>query len=137
MRHLALVILLPLAACDDPRTGDGATKDTRYPDAGCGLNGIGAFEIAAPRPGLHYDKSLDVVIDESELRWSFAVAITDDLGTSFAPISDTEVPFPSDAGSWWSLDTYHFELAANTRYTATVTVCDNRTQMVEFFTSPD
>ncbi len=130
MLRLAFVILIPLAACDDQAT-------IFDPDAGCGLNGIGAFEIAAPRPGLHYDKSLDVVIDESELRWSFTVRIIDEGGISIAPVSDDEVPFPADAGSWWSRDTYHFELAPNTRYTARVAVCDDRIQTVDFFTSAD
>jgi hypothetical protein len=133
LRLLALVLMI--AGCDynQPDTSHHLNADI---DASTCYAGLGEFEIAAPRPGLHYDKSLDVIIDESELRWSFTVRITDDQGNSFAPTADTEVPYPPDAGSWWSLDTYHFELAANTRYTATISVCPTRTETVEFFTSP-
>jgi hypothetical protein len=130
-----LFALVPMVVACDWTSPDTGGPHTNFPDASCNIQ-IGEFQIAAPRAGQHYDKSLDVIVDESELRYSFTVQIADDQGNSFAPISDTAVPYPPDAGSWWSLDTFHFELAADTRYTATVSVCTQRSQSVEFFTSP-
>ena len=136
MIRLICALALPLAACGGIQSDSGHPFTGEIDSSTCTIT-LGDFAIAAPRAGQHYDKSLDVIVDESELRWSLTVRITDDQGHSFAPVSDDAVPFPPDAGSWWSLDTFHFELAANTRYTASVSVCNGRLQTVEFFTSPD
>ncbi|MEO8841265.1 MAG: hypothetical protein ABI591_03765 [Kofleriaceae bacterium] len=125
---LRLLLVLPLAACSGIQTDTPPIGD---PDAAsCDL---GAFEVAAPHEGLHYDKSLDVLVDETELWAELTVTIGDDGDDSFLPTSDTTAPYAGDA-SWWNLDTFHFELAANTRYTLTVSHC-NMIQRVAFFTN--
>ena len=95
----------------------------------------GAFSIAAPVAGEHYDKSLDVLVDESGLWTQLAVTITDDAGDSYIPIAQSTAPSSLDAGIWWNRDTYHFELAPSTRYELFVSHCA-ASQTVSFFTSP-
>ena len=134
MLRIMFALVLPLAACDwtQPDTG-GRAPMGEFPDApSCD---IGAYEVAVPREGQHYDKSLDVLVDESELWASLTLKIGDDNGDSYIPISDSTARYPSDAGYWWNLDTFHFELAANTRYTLTVSHCTTSAS-VSFFTSP-
>ena len=132
LRIIALVVPLA-AACDWTQPDTGGRPPIGDPDApSCD---IGAFQIAAPLAGIHYDKSLDVLVDESELWASLALRISDDIGDSYIPIADSSAPYAKDAGSWWNLDTFHFELLADTRYTLTVSHCTN-IQTVEFFTSP-
>ena len=77
-----------------------------------------------------------VLVNESELWASLTLTIRDGIGNTYAPISDTTAPYPQDAGYWWNRDTFHFELAANTLYTLTVSHC-TKIQTVEFFTSPE
>ena len=65
MLRILFALVVPLAACG------GITSDPGHPftgefDAALSCD-IGAFEIAAPRAGIHYDKSLEVVVNESEL----------------------------------------------------------------------
>jgi hypothetical protein len=133
MLRIMFALVLPLAACDWTQPDTNGRPSTEFPDApSCD---IGAFEIAVPREGLHYDKSLDVLVDETELWASLTLKIGDDVGDSYIPTADSSAPYPRDAGSWWNLDTFHFELAANTRYTLTVSHCTT-SQSVSFFTSP-
>lgn len=133
MLRIMFALVVPLAACGGIQTDSNGRSPVGDPDApSCD---IGAFEIAVPREGLHYDKSLDVLVDESELWASLTVQIGDDVGDTYLSISDRTAPYPRDAGSWWNLDTFHFELAANTRYTLTVSHC-TMIQRVSFFTSP-
>jgi len=131
LRMFAPILLL--AACDWTQADTGGQRPIGDPDApSCD---IGAFEIAAPRDGLHYDKSLDAVVDESELWAELTLKIGDDLGDTYVPTADTTAPYPGDAGSWWNRDTFHFDLTAGTRYTLTVSHC-SMSQTVTFFTSP-
>jgi len=112
------------------------TEDDLYvppDDSGVSCD-IGAFEIAAPREGLHYVPSMDVVIDETELWASLSLEMIDDLSNSYQWTADTTSAYPADAGSWWNRDTFHYELAAGHRYTLTVSHCHN-IQTVTFFTS--
>ena len=133
MLRIMFALVVPLAACDRIPTEGDDRPPMGDPDApSCD---IGAFEVAVPREGQHYDKSLDVLVDESELWASLTLKIGDDIGDSYIPISDSTARYPSDAGYWWNLDTFHFELAANTRYTLTVSHCTT-SQSVSFFTSP-
>jgi len=129
-----LLPLVALAACA-PRYEDDIQPPRGDPDAALGCTEIGAFQIAAPQPELHYAPSMDVVLDESELQGSVMFTMVDDLGTSYQWTSETFAPYPNDAGNWWSQDRYHYELAPSHRYTLTATVCPDRTQTVEFFTS--
>ena len=133
LRLLAPFLLL--TACDwtEPDTAGPGHHPISDPDAP--TCDIGAFAIAAPRDGLHYDKSLDVLVDESELWAELTVVIGDDIGDTFLPKADSTAPYPGDAGSWWNRDTFHFELASSTRYTLTVSHCTQK-QTVTFFTSP-
>lgn len=121
-------LLVLVAGCWAP-----TSHDTAVPDAACG--DIGAFEIAAPRPELHYAPSLDVYVDEIELWAELTLVITDELGAPYAWTSDSSEPYPSGAGMWWRRDGFHYDLAASHRYTLTVSHCTTR-QSVEFFTSP-
>lgn len=133
MLRIMFALVVPLAACGGIQTDSNGRPPVGDPDApSCD---IGAFEIAVPREGLHYDKSLDVLVDESELWASLTLKIGDDVGDTYPPTSDSTAPYSRDAGSWWNLDTFHFELAANTRYTLTVNHCTT-IQRVSFFTSP-
>jgi len=135
MLRIMFAVVLPLAACDWTQPDTGGRPPMGDPDAPTCSTGIGAYEIAAPREGIHYDKSLDVLVNESELWASLTLKIVDGIGDSYIPISDSSAPYPKDAGSWWNLDTFHFELVANTRYTLTVSHCTD-SQTVTFFTSP-
>jgi hypothetical protein len=133
MLRIMFALVVPLAACEwnQPETDRPPIGD---PDAALTCD-LGAFDVAVPREGIHYDKSLDVQVDESELWALLTVTINDDGDNAYLPTSDTTAPYPRDAGSWWNLDTFHFELAANTRYTLSVSHCAT-VQRVSFFTSP-
>ena len=133
MRCLLLPLVV-LAACA-PRYEDDIQPPRGDPDAATGCISIGAFQIAAPQPELHYAPSMDVVIDESELQGALAFSMIDDVGNTYQWTTESYAPNPSDAGGWWSQDKFHYELAGNHRYTLTVTACPDRTQTVEFFTS--
>jgi len=135
MRCLILPVVL-LAACA-PRNEDDVVPPRGDPDAGC-HGGIGAFEIAAPQPELHYAPTMDVVIDETELQGSLTLTMIDDLGNSYQYTSDTYAQYPTDGSIWWDQDKYHYELAPSHRYTLTVSpqICSPyQPQTVEFFTS--
>ncbi len=134
MRCLLLPLLIA-AACD------GGTEPGGYPhppigdpDAGDGTCNLGAFQIAAPRPDLHYAPSMDVNVYESELQGELTLTMVDDLGASYQWTSWNPQPNPTDAGEWWSLDKYHYELQPGHRYTLTVSHCAD-VQTVVFFTS--
>ncbi len=133
MRCLLLPLLVA-AACD------GGTEPGGYPhppisdpDAS-GTCDLGGFQIAAPRPDLHYAPSMDVNVYESELQGELTLTMVDDLGSSYQWTAWDPQPNPTDAGEWWSLDRYHYELQPGHRYTLTVSHCAD-VQTVVFFTS--
>jgi len=130
-RYLAVLVLV--AGCD--RGLDDPRPHPVHSDPDAGQCELGEFAIAAPVDGEHYDKSLDVLVDESELWNELSVTIADDIGDTYLPTSESTEPYPADAGTWWNRDTYHFELAASTRYTLAVSHCSTY-QRVAFFTSP-
>jgi hypothetical protein len=119
-----------LAGCGGMQTDPSPMGDPDAPSCD-----IGAYDVAVPREGIHYDKSLDAIVDESELLGSLTLTIGDDGGDTFLPTANSTAPYPRDAGYWWNLDRFHFELAASTRYTLTVSHC-TKSQRVSFFTSP-
>jgi len=128
MRSLAVVMLL--VGCG-PRIEDDVAP---IPDGDGGCSDIGAFEIAAPRPGLHYTPSLEVYVDETELWAELTLEMIDNLGQSYSWTVDSTQAYPQDAGIWWNRDSFHYDLAPGQRYTLTVSHCRTR-QTVTFFTS--
>jgi hypothetical protein len=127
-----VLISFAVAACAPPDPGptpDGGSRG--LPDAYTGC--LGAFHVVAPVEGLHYDKSLDVYIDESELQGLENITMIDDLGTTYTSQWDTYEVDPD--GNYWARDRYHFVLAAEHRYQLTVSHCD-MSETITFFTSP-
>ncbi len=124
-----LLPLLVVAACGSP-----VVEDHHAPPLEAGCSDIGAFEIAAPRPDLHYAPSLDVYVDESELQGELSLTMVDDLGNPYEWTTDSTAPYPGDAGTWWNQDKFHYDLAPSHRYTLTVSHCAT-IQTVVFFTS--
>ena len=124
-------IAMMMAACAPPDPGPTTQTPGVLPDAFVAC--VGAFQVVAPVADLHYDKSLDVYIDESEAQGDLQVTMIDDRGTSY---TYTDLTFGTDPdGMYWSRDRYHFELAASHRYDLTVRHCDT-SQTITFFTSP-
>lgn len=134
MLRLALPTLV-LIACDWTTPDTGGSGVRPLPDAYVGC--VGAFHIVAPNANLHYDKSLEVYIDESEAQGDLQLTMTDDLGTPYTWTTETFGTDPD--GMYWSRDRYHYDLAAGHRYDLAVTHCNNaaiQTETVTFFTSP-
>jgi hypothetical protein len=125
-----LVLALVAAACG-PRIEDDIALPP--PDSGDEACGIGAFDIGAPRAGLRYAPSLDVEVYESELQGALSLSIHDDGGTSYPLLSQQFGANPTDAGAWWSLDRFHYELAPSQHYTLKVRHCE-QIETVSFFT---
>ncbi len=134
MRCLVLPLLV-LAACDWTQPDTAGPKRPPIGDPDASTCDLGAFEIAAPEADLHYAPSMDVNIYESELQGELTLTMVDELGASYPWASIATGPNPTDAGEWWSLDKYHYELQGGHRYTLTVSHCADQ-QSVVFFTSP-
>jgi hypothetical protein len=137
LRLIAPVLLL--VACDPgspPGAGGGFSGGVgRLPDAYLGC--FGAFQVVAPVADLHYVASMDVIVDETELRYELKLTMVDDQGTAYQYTTDSSDPDPD--GMYWNRDKFHYELAASHRYDLTVAACDNGqpgSQTVTFFTSP-
>jgi hypothetical protein len=132
--RLAVLALL-LAACSDPTYVDPRPPNP-LPDAyvtGCG---IGAFQIAAPKQDLHYAPAMVVYIDEKELQGSLDLTMVDDAGTHYQWTHDDSQQPATDAGAWWSHDSFWYDLAPGHRYTLSVSHgCPSDDQSVTFFTS--
>ncbi|HEY3807219.1 MAG TPA: hypothetical protein VGL61_31675 [Kofleriaceae bacterium] len=133
LRFAAIALLL--GACRPLPEDDVAQPPFNNQDLDAGQCEPGALQIAAPVAGEHYDKSLDVLVDESALWHDISVTITDDVGDLYDPTAASTQPYPADAGIWSNRDTYHFELAASTRYTLAASHCTTY-ESVAFFTSP-
>lgn len=130
--RLVLLAAVLASACAPPAEDDVVPLE---PDAAVGTScDLGGFEIAAPRPDLHYAPSMVVYVDESELQGELTLTMTDNLGNAYAWTSDDSEPYPGDAGTWWSRDSFHYDLAPSRRYTLTVSHCQH-SQTVTFFTS--
>ncbi|HEY1816378.1 MAG TPA: hypothetical protein VGG74_28725 [Kofleriaceae bacterium] len=133
LRFAAIAFLL--GACRPLPDDDVVQPPSNNQDLDAGQCEPGELAIAAPLAGEHYDKSLDVLVDESDLWQSISVTITDDFGDLYEPTTASTQLYPADAGTWSNRDTYHFELAASTRYTLAVSHCSTY-ESVPFFTSP-
>ncbi|HEY1546247.1 MAG TPA: hypothetical protein VGG28_00435 [Kofleriaceae bacterium] len=125
MRYL-LATTIALAACEPAAMMNRPIDD----DVDAPACDSGQFQIVAPVEGEHYDASLDALVDETALWTQLIVTITDDIGDSYLPTAESTT---YDRGV--NHDTYHFELAASTRYTLAVGHCTT-IQTVGFFTSP-
>lgn len=124
-----------VSACAPGPTGDPIPNDAggRDPLPDAYISCVGAFDVVAPRADLHYDKSLDVYVDESELQGLLELTMTDDVGAVYTWQTETFGPDPD--GQYSDRDRYHYELAASHRYQLTVSGC-GPIQMITFFTSP-
>lgn len=126
------LLLVAVAACDRYTipTPDGGGRP--IPDAYTSCD-IGSFLIVAPKADLHYDASMDVIVDESELQYELQLTMTDDLGQAYKYTADSSAPNPD--GTFWNRDRFHYDLAAGHRYDLTVSHCQ-QSQTVTFFTTP-
>jgi hypothetical protein len=131
MRFALFVLLsaLSLAGC-----GETSPHRGYIPDPDASTCGIGAFQIAAPKPDLHYAPNVVVYVDETELWAELTLDMTDDLGTTYAWNSDGTEPYPGDAAIWWNRDSFSYQLPPSRRMTLTVSHCQDA-QSVTFFTS--
>jgi len=126
-----VLIAAALSACDYDTRTPGHPDPGPLPDAYIGC--VGAFHVVAPVADLHYDKSLDVYVDESEEQGELTLTMTDDLGTTYSESFHEYGPDPD--GMYWSRDRFHYELAGNHRYELRVSNCYD-TETITFFTSP-
>ncbi len=132
MRLVLFAVLL--AACGPNAEDDFAP----LPDAYVSSCGVGAFEIAAPRPDLHYAPSMVVYINEIELWAELKLTMVDDLGNSYPWTHDDSQPADDEAGIWWRQDRFWYDLAPSHRYTLSVSHgCASDDQSVTFFTSAE
>src|SRR5277367_1551054 len=84
-----LVPALVLVACDwSPSSTDVGLRPI-HSDLDAPECDIGWLEIAAPLEGIHYDKSLDVLVDETELWTLLTLTIGDDIGDTYLPTMES------------------------------------------------
>jgi hypothetical protein len=130
--RLAVIALL-LTACDPPPEDDVYHP---FPDAYVSQCGVGAFEIAAPRPDLHYAPLMVVYVNETELQGGLKLTMVDDLGNGYQWTHGDSQPYPGDADIWWNRDSFWYDLAPSRRYTLSVSHgCQSDDQSVTFFTN--